>query len=197
MSAATDDNVYLNLVENSTVRNSHNIKGASGSNINVTSNANGDILIGGDVVGVCSTASGTWSKTVTVDNFVLKDGAIARIHFENRNSNSNPVLNINNTGNKPIYVNSHTLNTETDTYEYSWQSIGTGNHGILGPTNPYVTFMYDSTLGTAGAYKIIESPNLPIIYAPQTPSRVATLVENNFYPVMTNNARTATKTGLF
>lgn len=55
--AATNGNVHLNLVENSTVRSTHNIKGENG--VEVTSDASGNITISG---------SGSGGSDITVDD---------------------------------------------------------------------------------------------------------------------------------
>ncbi|MBR5305605.1 MAG: hypothetical protein IKU47_01665 [Oscillospiraceae bacterium] len=53
--------------------------------------------------GVCSTAADVAAKTVTVDKFELKTGAFVIVKFTNSNSASDPTLNVNGTGAKPIY----------------------------------------------------------------------------------------------
>lgn len=53
--------------------------------------------------GVCSTEADVAAKTVTVDKFELKTGAFVIVKFTDSNSASNPTLNVNGTGAKPIY----------------------------------------------------------------------------------------------
>lgn len=53
--------------------------------------------------GVCATAADTAAKTVTVDNFALETGAMIVVKFTNTNSASEPTLNVNGTGAKPMY----------------------------------------------------------------------------------------------
>ena len=53
--------------------------------------------------GVCSTAAATAEKVLTLDNFSLEEGAVIIVKFTYSNSASNPTLNVNNTGAKPIY----------------------------------------------------------------------------------------------
>lgn len=55
--------------------------------------------------GTCSTAAATVAKTVAVSGFVLEVGATATVKFSYTNSASNPTLNVNSTGAKPIYYN--------------------------------------------------------------------------------------------
>ena len=53
--------------------------------------------------GVCDTAADTAAKTVTINKFELKEGAMVIVKFTNANSASSPTLNVNGTGAKPIY----------------------------------------------------------------------------------------------
>lgn len=52
--------------------------------------------------GICSTAANNTSKTVSITDFTLFDGATVLVKFENNNSAPYPTLNINNTGAKSI-----------------------------------------------------------------------------------------------
>lgn len=52
--------------------------------------------------GVCSTDSGVAAKVVSINGFVLFEGATVLVKFENENTATNPTLNINNTGAKFI-----------------------------------------------------------------------------------------------
>lgn len=60
----------------------------------------------GDVThyAVCSSASGSQIKEVTIPNFVLFNGAVVTIKFLNANTASEPKLNVSNTGAKSIYL---------------------------------------------------------------------------------------------
>lgn len=51
---------------------------------------------------VCSTASGTAAKTVSLDNFSLVTGARIIVQFANANRQANPTLNVSGTGAYPI-----------------------------------------------------------------------------------------------
>lgn len=56
--------------------------------------------------GVCSTAKTSAAKVVTLDDasdFALADGVSICVYFTNGSTANNPVLNVNGTGNKPIY----------------------------------------------------------------------------------------------
>lgn len=53
----------------------------------------------------CNTAAGTSAKVVaTTQDFVLKEGVIIAVKFDNQNTASNVTLNVNNSGAKGIQV---------------------------------------------------------------------------------------------
>lgn len=52
--------------------------------------------------GTCSTSASTQIKVVNCDGFTLKVGARIAVHFTYSNTNSQPIMNVNNTGN--IYI---------------------------------------------------------------------------------------------
>ena len=52
--------------------------------------------------GTCSTAAGTAAKTVALPGFALTTGAEVTVSFAATNTASNPTLNVNGTGAKPI-----------------------------------------------------------------------------------------------
>ncbi len=53
--------------------------------------------------GVCSTAAATAAKTVSITGFSLTTGASIAVRFTNANTSTNPTLNVNGTGAKPVY----------------------------------------------------------------------------------------------
>lgn len=53
--------------------------------------------------GICTTAAETASKTVVCDGFRFTDGAEITVKFTAANLAANPTLNVNDTGEKPIY----------------------------------------------------------------------------------------------
>lgn len=70
--------------------------------------------------GVCSTAAGTVAKTVTVDSsFKLVTGVSVTVKFSDKNSASNPTLNVNGTGAKPLYRYGTTV-VSTSTTSSGW-----------------------------------------------------------------------------
>ena len=66
--------------------------------------------------GYCTTDAETAAKTVFIPNFQLVIGSTIFVKFQNANNASNPTLNVNNTGAKPIYRYGTTVAaTSTDT----------------------------------------------------------------------------------
>lgn len=63
--------------------------------------------------GECSTAGDVTIKDLTISNFQLIDNIHVAIKFQNTNTASNPMLNINNTGNKSIYYKNTAISTDT------------------------------------------------------------------------------------
>jgi hypothetical protein len=55
------------------------------------------------IFGVCDTAADVADKTVAIENFKLKVGAMVIVKFTNANSIASPTLNVNGTGAKPMY----------------------------------------------------------------------------------------------
>ena len=53
--------------------------------------------------GSCATAAGVIAKEASIANFVLQPGAMVAVLFEHGNSATDPTLNVNATGAKPIY----------------------------------------------------------------------------------------------
>ena len=65
--------------------------------------------------GVCNTAAGVLTKEAEIPNFVLQPGAMVAVLFEHGNSATEPTLNVNATGAKPIYnCHKNTIITATD-----------------------------------------------------------------------------------
>ena len=61
--------------------------------------------------GLCSTSSSTTNKEVTIadKDFSLITGARVTVNFQNNNSATNPTLNVNQSGAKPIYYTKKAL----------------------------------------------------------------------------------------
>lgn len=67
----------------------------------------------GTYYGECSTAGDVVIKDLTIPNFQLIDNRRVAIKFQNTNTANNPMLNINNTGNKPIYYKNTAISIDT------------------------------------------------------------------------------------
>lgn len=94
-----------------------------------------DILIdSGLAYGTCDTVAETAAKVVTIvdnPNWVLKVGSRIIVKFTNTNTASNPTLNVNNTGAKPVW--------------YNTAAITTGNLAYAGYMNRYIEYVYNGT----------------------------------------------------
>lgn len=93
--------------------------------------------------GICETGGGTLSKEVTLTNnseWTLTPGSVIMVHFVNSNTVSNVTLNVNGTGDYPIWYNNA---------EYT--SSGTAYCGYAGRT---ITYMFNGThyVWLAGGY---------------------------------------------
>lgn len=62
-------------------------------------------------LGVCSTSADAVTKTVTLKKFTLNIGSQVLVKFDNTNTASEPKLNVNYTGAKPIYYHNHNVPT--------------------------------------------------------------------------------------
>lgn len=98
----------------------------------ITDTAGNTHLVGSTLYGTCTTGVGTAAKVVTCANFdKLETGVTIHVKFSNSNTASNPTLNVNSTGAKPIYMYGTTaVETTTST---SWQA------------GAVVSFTYDGT----------------------------------------------------
>lgn len=76
-------------------------------------------LIGTDIILsyyiICSTASDVSAKTATLDGYVLNIGQSIYVQFDYNNTALNPTLNINNTGNIPLFYNNISFSPEANT----------------------------------------------------------------------------------
>lgn len=61
------------------------------------------IAIGSSAYGVCSSLGNTVEKVVSLPGFTLNPGTTIHIKFNNANLATNPTLNVNSTGAKPIF----------------------------------------------------------------------------------------------
>jgi len=98
---------------------------------------NGNLIEGSAVFewyATCSTDANTAAKVATCPNFELVKGATVNVWFTNSNNVSNPTLNVNGTGAKPILANNSGYSTrcnwfagETAHFVYDgnyWRLVG-------------------------------------------------------------------------
>lgn len=78
--------------------------------------------------GVCHSDSSEQIKTVTIPNFVLKTGATVTVKFENTNTIDDPKLNVNETGDKLIYLRNKPIEKSTITASSTYTFIYDGEY---------------------------------------------------------------------
>lgn len=67
---------------------------------------NSIVPLGSNLFGICSTASGTATKIVTMPDFnVLVEGVTIHVHFDHSNTASNPMLQVGSTSAQAIKRN--------------------------------------------------------------------------------------------
>ena len=86
--------------------------------------------IGSTAYGYCETEAATAAKVVDMTGFKLVTGATIYVKFKEKNSASNPTLNVNGTGAKPIY-------------RYGTTAIGSDASVNSWADNAVVSFTYD------------------------------------------------------
>ena len=107
--------------------NLHPISGGSGAD-----GANG-IVSGGYGFVVCSTDGATAAKTIDAEGYELKEGTGVIVKFNNDNTADNPTLNINGTGDIPIYYNGEAIKAEYITADRFLQLMYDGtNYQVVG-----------------------------------------------------------------
>ena len=82
--------------------------------------------------GTCSTAASTYTKDVVCDGFELETGARIVVKFANANTQASPLLDVNGTGAKNIYVNGAAVSSSEN--QLKWTA------GAL------LSFVYDGTV---------------------------------------------------
>ena len=70
--------------------------------IDTTDTADGRKAINGTFYGICETSAGIGAKTVTIPGFSLETGVTIHVKFIEKNSATNPTLNVNGTGAKAM-----------------------------------------------------------------------------------------------
>lgn len=93
-----------------------------------------DEVINHIAIGTCTTSASTQVKTVTLadnGNWTLKKGRMILVKFSNKNTQSNPQLNVNGTGAKAVFYNNAVLTT--------------ANLDRAGAKDTYLLYIYDGT----------------------------------------------------
>lgn len=86
--------------------------------------------------GECTTAAATQAKVVSVTGFTLATGARAMIKFTVTNTVGNPTLNINGTGEKPIYYRGAAISADYLAAKRVYEFVYDGtNYELVGDIN--------------------------------------------------------------
>lgn len=113
---------------------------------------------------ICFTDGSTSSKTVTIDNFTLRDGGMINVYFVNANRASGITLNINNTGAKAVQIDGGAVTAAN--FDAGWH-----------------TFYYDGTYYNTGTSLLPSAANVVTLTGNQTISGTKTfnsaIVSNN------------------
>lgn len=114
--------------------------------------------------GTCSTAAGTQTKVVSAPGFTLYTGAEITVRFSNANNATNPILNVNNTGGKYIYVNSTYMTREfywkaggVMTFKYNgsqWVAIDSSTLSLIKQTADSISLSVSGSLGSTASIKL-------------------------------------------
>lgn len=117
--------------------------------------------------GTCSTAAATQAKVVTASGFTLYTGAEITVNFTYKNTASNPMLNVNGTGAKYIYVNSTYMSSDyywdaggVMTFRYNgsqWVAIDSSTLSLIKQTADSISLSVSGSLG--GTASIVMSVN--------------------------------------
>jgi|GEM_PF-4184188 len=99
----------------------------------------------------CTTSASIIEKTVILNGFKLMTGSRVSIKFTTTNTASNPTLNINNTGAKPIIYKGNTITagylSSNCTYEFIYND---GNYELVGDVNTDTTYSAGTGLTLSG-----------------------------------------------
>ena len=99
-----------------------------------------------DKIGICTTASGTVAKTVTIPNTTIDNGTMVIVKFTNANTAASPTLSVNNSTAAPMYRGSLRLSGSyltAGTFIFTWN----GTNWINGNDATQSQAMLGSGLG--------------------------------------------------
>jgi hypothetical protein len=142
-----------------------------------------DLSVLGLGYGTCGTGAGTAAKVGVLSGFVLKVGSQVALKFTNADTSTNPTLNINGTGAKPIFYNGARITSDMIPPGWLGEFVYDGiNWNLLNPANagtgsgiaPYIVrITFDSSL--AGQSFTISGPSFT--YTNTVPSSLTFDVE--------------------
>ncbi len=110
---------------------------------------------------VCSTAAATAAKTVSCTGFTLITGAEITVFFNTTNTATNPTLNVNNTGAKPIFYRGAAISAGflAANRIYNFRYTGSA-YSLVGDINTNTTYsnMTGATASAAGKAGLVPAP---------------------------------------
>ena len=112
----------------------------------------------------CESNSGSQVKQVTLDNFKLVYGATITVQFINGNTVSEPQLNVNNTGNVPIYSKN-----------------GPADHSVI-MEHSIITFVYDGRV-----FNIVSGEDTKVLQQKSNTDKEYPLLFSSLTDVSVNN----------
>lgn len=101
-------------------------------------------------VGTCSTAAATAAKVLTVTNFTLTTNSFVIVKFTVTNTASNPTLNVNGTGAKPIFYNGVAAPADLIVANDLIVMMYDGTNWVMSGTMDYATSVTSLTSGGTG-----------------------------------------------
>ena len=143
--------------------------------------------------GTCSTAAGTAAKTVSCSNFTLVTGAEITVKFTVTNTASNPTLNVNGTGAKPIYYRGSAISAGylAANRTYSFRYNGT-QYDLVGDIDTNTTYSLSSLGVTAIAAELnhLDGITSTVSELNKLHGLTATTAELNYVDGVTSNIQT-------
>lgn len=104
---------------------------------------------------VCSTSGNTATKTISLNNFVLTDGARVAVKFVNTNTQANPTLKVGTTAAKPIFYGTSAIESDAilagQVFELIYDSTANSNNGawlVVGGINESEGITYSEATAT-------------------------------------------------
>lgn len=112
------------------------------------------------VYGYCTTAASTRAKSVAIEGFELREGAIVNVMFTHENTASSPTLNVSGTGAKDITLGGALLTAENHWHDYDlvtfayvnggWAMVDSGSHALIEVTKDAINLEVQSAKNEIG-----------------------------------------------